>query len=119
MTTAHRWEKHYPPHLHGYQVSVKSLLGSLAAFARESAERFAGAPAFTQVLPNGLHVDLSFADIDRLSSAFAAYLLHERGCKSARWWLYSCRTVCTTPSQFWGLEGRSDRHQCQSDVHRA
>ena len=79
MTTARRWEKHYPPHLHGYQVSVKSLLGSLAAFARESAERFAGAPAFTQVLPNGLHVDLSFADIDRLSSAFAAYLLHERG----------------------------------------
>ncbi|UJJ30321.1 AMP-binding protein [Halopseudomonas maritima] len=79
MSTAHRWEKHYPPHLHGYQINTESLPDSLAVFARESAERFAGAPAFTQVLPDGLHADLSFVDIDRLSSAFAAYLLHEQG----------------------------------------
>ncbi|SIP93749.1 AMP-binding protein [Aquipseudomonas alcaligenes] len=79
MISAPRWEKHYPPHLHGYRISAESLPTSLAVFARRSAQRFADAPAFTQVLPNGLHADLSFADIDRLSDAFAAYLVHEQG----------------------------------------
>ncbi|MBD9481555.1 AMP-binding protein [Pseudomonas sp. PDM14] len=77
--TTRRWEQHYPAHLQGYQIDAASLSGSLAESAREGAQRFADAPAFTQVLPNGLHAELTFSDIDRLSSAFAAYLVQEQG----------------------------------------
>lgn len=77
--TTRRWEKHYPPQLHNYRIDADSLTGNLADCARDAAQRFADAPAFTQVLPNGLHADLSFAEIERLSSAFAAYLIQEQG----------------------------------------
>ncbi len=76
--TTRRWEKHYPPQLHDYRIDADSLTGNLADCARDAAQRFADAPAFTQVLPNGLHADLSFAEIERLSSAFAAYLIQEQ-----------------------------------------
>ncbi|MGL4318158.1 MAG: long-chain-fatty-acid--CoA ligase [Pseudomonas sp.] len=79
MSTARRWEKSYPAELRGYQVKAESLQGNLADFARQGAEQFADNPAFTLVLPTGLHTDLSFAEVDRLSSAFAAYLVKERG----------------------------------------
>ncbi|WP_337057899.1 AMP-binding protein [Pseudomonas sp. USHLN015] len=77
--TTRRWEKHYPPHLQGYRLDPGALAGNLAAFARDAAQRFAEAPAFTLVLPNGLHADLSFSETERLSSAFAAYLVREQG----------------------------------------
>ena len=77
--TTRRWEQHYPAHLQGYRLAAESLAGNLADCAREAAQRFADAPAFTQVLPNGLHADLSFSEIDHLSSAFAAYLVQEQG----------------------------------------
>lgn len=76
---ARRWEKHYPTHLHGYRIDAESLAGNLADSAGENARRFGAAPAFTQVLPNGLQAELSFADIERLSDAFAAYLSREQG----------------------------------------
>ena len=71
---ARRWEQHYPTHLHDYRIDAESLAGNLADSAGENARRFGAAPAFTQVLPNGLQAELSFADIERLSDAFAAYL---------------------------------------------
>ncbi|MGO4001655.1 AMP-binding protein [Pseudomonas fluorescens] len=79
MSTARRWEKSYPAELHGYQVRAESLQGNVADFSRQGAEKFASDPAFTLILPTGLHADLSFLDIDRLSSVFAAYLVIERG----------------------------------------
>lgn len=80
MTTqSRRWEKHYPTQLHGYRIDAESLAGNLADSAGENARRFGDAPAFTQVLPNGLQAELSFAEIERLSNAFAAYLMHEQG----------------------------------------
>jgi len=79
MSTARRWEKSYPDQLHGYRVRAESLQGNVANFARQGAEKFASNPAFTLVLPTGLNTDLSFLEIDRLSSAFAAYLVVERG----------------------------------------
>ncbi|MEN0106879.1 MAG: AMP-binding protein, partial [Pseudomonas sp.] len=77
--TTRRWQQHYPEHLRGYHLDAAALAGNLADCAGETAQRFTTAPAFTQVLPNGLSTDLSFAEIDQLSSAFAAYLLHEQG----------------------------------------
>ncbi|RIA31891.1 long-chain acyl-CoA synthetase [Ectopseudomonas oleovorans] len=80
MTTqSHRWEKNYPSQLHGYRIDAESLAGNLADSAGENARRFGAAPAFTQVLPNGLQAGLSFTEIERLSNAFAAYLMHEQG----------------------------------------
>ncbi|MBL0950687.1 MAG: AMP-binding protein [Pseudomonas sp.] len=76
---ARRWEQHYPTHLHDYRIDAESLAGNLADSAGENARRFGAAPAFTQVLPNGLQAELSFADIERLSDAFAAYLSREQG----------------------------------------
>lgn len=76
---ARRWEQHYPTQLHGYQIDTESLAGNLADCAGENARRFGAAPAFTQVLPNGLQAELSFADIERLSDVFAAYLSREQG----------------------------------------
>ncbi|QTN46595.1 long-chain fatty acid--CoA ligase [Ectopseudomonas mendocina] len=74
-----RWEQHYPTHLQGYRIDAESLAGNLADSAGANARRFGAAPAFTQVLPNGLQAELSFADIERLSDAFAAYLSREQG----------------------------------------
>lgn len=79
MTTARRWEQHYPSQLRGYRLGAEALSGNLADCARDGAERHGDAPAFTQVMPNGLHADLSFAEVDALSSAFAAYLVHACG----------------------------------------
>lgn len=80
MTTpSRRWEQHYPTPLHDYRIDAESLTGNLANCAEDNARRFSDAPAFTQVLPNGLQASLSFADIERLSNAFAAYLMHEQG----------------------------------------
>ncbi|MFV3335211.1 AMP-binding protein [Pseudomonas sp. NY15437] len=79
MNTARRWEKSYPASLQGYRLAPETLLGNVADFARTGAERFGMAPAFTLVLPGGLQADLSFEEVDRLSDAFAAYLVRERG----------------------------------------
>ena len=79
MATSSPWEQSYPPSLHGYRLDPQLLAGSVADFARQGAERFADAPAFTLVLPNGLHADLTFRQVDRLADAFAAYLLEVQG----------------------------------------
>ncbi len=67
-----RWLAVYPP---GTPARVGSasyaLLGDLA---RDMAQRKGNAPAFTTVMPNGMSASLSFAQLDRLSDDFAAYL---------------------------------------------
>ncbi|WP_339460041.1 AMP-binding protein [Pseudomonas sp. EA_105y_Pfl2_R69] len=79
MTTTNLWEQSYPPSLRGYRVDPQELMGNIADFARQGAKQFAETPAFTIVLPSGLHADLSFAEVDELSDAFAAYLLVDQG----------------------------------------
>jgi long-chain acyl-CoA synthetase len=51
----------------------------LPAFIREAAGRFAGSPAFTLYLPNGTQGTLTYAEVDRRSDAFAAYLREVAG----------------------------------------
>ena len=46
----------------------------LPALLREAASRHAAQPAFTTCMPNGMHGSLSYAQVDALSDAFAAYL---------------------------------------------
>ena len=52
---------------------------TVADLVRESAATYAGHQAFTLLLPNGTRGSLTFADVDRLSDAFAVYLREVAG----------------------------------------
>ncbi|HUU33521.1 MAG TPA: AMP-binding protein [Vicinamibacterales bacterium] len=52
---------------------------TVAALVRESAATYAAQEAFTLLLPNGTRGALTFAEVDRLSDAFAAYLREVAG----------------------------------------
>ncbi|WP_310385731.1 AMP-binding protein [Roseateles sp.] len=55
---------HLPPPAHA----------NLASLARAVAQRFGEQTAFTTVMPNGMFGSLSYAQVDEMSDAFAAYL---------------------------------------------
>lgn len=55
---------------------------NLAAMVRETARAFADKIAFTVCLPNGMYGNLTYAQIDAHSDAFAAYLREELGLKA-------------------------------------
>ncbi len=52
---------------------------TVAALVRASAQKYAAKEAFTLLLPNGTRGALSFAEVDRLSDAFAVYLREVAG----------------------------------------
>ena len=54
---------------------------TLGELPGNAAMRYGAAAAFTTVLPNGMSGTLSFAQVDRLSSQFAAYLREELNLK--------------------------------------
>ena len=66
------WLAFYPP---GVPAMIESppyaLLGDIAPHL---AARKQTAPAFTTIMPNGMAASLSFAEVDRYSDDFAAYL---------------------------------------------
>ncbi len=66
------WLKHYPSSV-GAEIETPryALLGEAT---RDLSARRGAAKAFTTIMPNGMAASLSFADVDRLSDAFAAYL---------------------------------------------
>jgi long-chain acyl-CoA synthetase len=53
--------------------------GTVAALVREAARKYATNEAFTLLLPNGTRGSLTFAEVDRLSDAFAVYLREVAG----------------------------------------
>jgi long-chain acyl-CoA synthetase len=66
------WLGVYPP---GTPARINSVdYALLGDAARDMARRKGNAPAFTTVMPNGMSATLSFAQLDRLSDDFAAYL---------------------------------------------
>ena len=52
---------------------------TVAALVRDSARKYAANEAFTLLLPNGTRGSLTFAEVDRLSDAFAVYLREVAG----------------------------------------
>ncbi len=52
---------------------------SLAALVATTCERFAKRPAFTCVVPNGMNGTMRFAQLGKMSDAFASYLRHHCG----------------------------------------
>jgi long-chain acyl-CoA synthetase len=66
------WLAFYPP---GVPARIETPpYGLLGEIALDLAARRPAAPAFTTVMPNGMAASLSFAEVDRYSDAFAAYL---------------------------------------------
>ncbi|QCI63829.1 AMP-binding protein [Phreatobacter stygius] len=66
------WTKFYPV---GIRATIdEAPYPSLAAMVRSIARTYASQPAFSLCLSNGMGGSLTFADIDRLSDAFALYL---------------------------------------------
>ncbi|XDF37881.1 long-chain fatty acid--CoA ligase [Paracidovorax avenae] len=81
MTALHRelWEASFPPSLRGYRVDLASLPANAATLATEAAARCQSEAAFGLVLPTGASTFHSFQEVDALSDAFAAFLVHEMG----------------------------------------
>ncbi|MCZ8154135.1 MAG: AMP-binding protein [Rhodobacteraceae bacterium] len=73
MTIAARpWAAAYPS---GVPAEVTAPLArTLGQLVRDTAAREGDRTAYTVVMPNGMYGDLSFAEVDRLSDAFAAWL---------------------------------------------
>ena len=71
------WQAHYgadtPPDL------PVSPHPNLAAMVHAASQQYTAQKAFTAVVPNGMNGNLSFAQVDALSDAFAAYLREELG----------------------------------------
>jgi long-chain acyl-CoA synthetase len=66
------WLAAYPPGVPArVETTARRLIGDLA---RQLAARRGAAKAFTVVMPNGMRASMSFAEVDKLSDAFAAYL---------------------------------------------
>lgn len=66
------WTKFYPP---GIRPTIdEAPYPSLAAMVRAIARTYSTQPAFSLCLPNGMGGTLTFAEVDRLSDAFALYL---------------------------------------------
>ncbi len=66
------WLAAYPP---GVPARIETVpYGLLGEIAPDLAARKPAARAFTTIMPNGMAASLSFAEVDRYSDAFAAYL---------------------------------------------
>ena len=78
MTIATRpWAGAYPS---GVPAEVTAPLArTLGQLVRDTAAREGNRTAYTVVMPNGMYGDLSFAEVDRLSDAFAAWLREVAG----------------------------------------
>jgi long-chain acyl-CoA synthetase len=74
---ARPWHAFYDP---GVRTEIEQPpFQNLAEFGRSIAQRYGAATAFTCCLPNGMAGALSFAELDRLSDAFAVYLREVAG----------------------------------------
>ena len=71
----HVWRSHYGA---GTPAELpRSPHANLAAMANAASQAFAANTAFTAVVPNGMNGSLSYAQVDDLSDAFAAFLREE------------------------------------------
>ncbi|MCC5810884.1 MAG: AMP-binding protein [Ectothiorhodospiraceae bacterium] len=73
---ARPWLQHYNERKHDLDEPRFRNFGDIV---RQSSREYASQPAFTTCLPTGTTGTLTFAEVDRLSDQFAAYLRHEMG----------------------------------------
>ncbi|HYJ78592.1 MAG TPA: AMP-binding protein [Longimicrobiaceae bacterium] len=66
------WTAHY---VEGTRPEIDAIpYRNLADMGRQVAQRYAAQTAFSQCMPNGMAASLTYAQVDRLSDEFAAYL---------------------------------------------
>ncbi len=71
------WVPHYAP---GTSPDIGPIAyRHLPDMVRQKSAKHAAATAFTQVMPNGMNASLTFAQVDRQSDEFAAYLREQLG----------------------------------------
>ena len=75
---------HLKPWVSQYGSTIPSTLPvpthlSVAELAADAMRRYANKTAFTTVMPNGMYGSLSYAELDRMSDAFALYLRKTAG----------------------------------------
>jgi long-chain acyl-CoA synthetase len=74
------WTSQYAP---GTRPEIPEIgFRHIPEMVRRSAGRWAASPAFTQCMPNGMTGTLTYAQVDRMSDEFAAYLRGSLGLKS-------------------------------------
>ncbi len=71
------WLAHYPSDV-PHQLPAAAF-ANLPELLRSSASQYKKQIAFTQVMPNGMNGSLTYAEVDRLSDHFAAYLREDLG----------------------------------------
>jgi len=69
------WRRHYASTVHTKAPRQRHM----ADFVREVARDYARQVAFTTCMPNGMHASLTYAEVDALSDAFAAWLREDAG----------------------------------------
>src|SRR5690625_665685 len=70
------WLKHYPD---GKEPERENFGNSLGEVVRNASRKYAAQPAFSVCLPTGTTGTVTFAEVDRYSDQFAAYLRYELG----------------------------------------
>ncbi|HEX8830351.1 MAG TPA: AMP-binding protein, partial [Longimicrobium sp.] len=74
------WTSQYAP---GTRPEIPEIgFRNIPEMVRRSAGRWAASPAFTQCMPNGMTGTLTYAQVDRMSDEFAAYLRGSLGLKA-------------------------------------
>ncbi|HYE53125.1 MAG TPA: AMP-binding protein [Azospirillaceae bacterium] len=81
MHSPQPWLDAYPHCLRDYAPDLSTLPAHPGGLAAAAARRFGERAAFTVMLPGGASGTLSFAQVDALSGAFAAYLAGPLGLK--------------------------------------
>ena len=71
------WTRFYAPETS--QDLAPSAFPTVAALVRDAARKYGPKEAFTLLLPNGTRGGLTYAEVDRLSDAFAVYLREVAG----------------------------------------
>ena len=95
------WSKHYGE---GAQSKLEAPRdANLPAMIEAAAKRFDTKLAFTCVMPNGMYGNLSFADIDRMSDAFAVYLREVLGLKAGARVAVQLPNCLSTPIAVFGI----------------
>ena len=113
-----RWLAAYPP---GVPARIGTPpYGLLGEIAPDLAARRPSAPAFTTIMPNGMAARLTFAEVDRYSDAFAAYLREtlrlEPGARVA---IQSSKRARLSGRGIRYFQGGLRARQCQSALYRA
>ncbi len=104
MTSAHGaapWRAFYPPGAPGE--IAEAPFRTLGDLVSASARLHGAKAAYTAVMPNGMFGDLTYAEVDRMSDAFAVYLREVLGLKAGDRVALQCPNGLAVPVAAFGV----------------